>query len=240
MKRCASFLVAVLVIGLFSLAITNEAEAGLFDATNSNEERLTKLGRVVGRIELVPGVPMTSCRVQVEGVPRSGKCDKDGIFVIGKVPVGTRYLRVSSPKGEENLVVNGRLPVGVHEGMTTNVGTVVVSQYGAVHGRVIGADPKHLAEMVVWISNFGIATKPDAYGYYVLSRVPPGKWGIQLYPLWYQPEYKTRLQSVTVQPRRITKNVNFVMKPPPPVTKKMKQQQQTYPRRTIERLQPVR
>jgi hypothetical protein len=231
------------MVVLFSLALASEAEAGLFDATNSNEERLTKLGRIVGRIELVPGVPMKDCKVIVEGVPRSAECDKNGNFDIPKVPVGRRSLRVVSPKGEEDLVVNGRVYVGVNEAMYTNVGTVVVSQYGAVHGKVIGADTKHLAEMVVYIADFGIATKPDAYGYYVLGRVPPGKWSIRLYPLWYNPKYKTRLQSVTVQPGEITRKVNFVMKPPkPPETKKMKQQQQqqTYPRRKIDKFPPVR
>jgi hypothetical protein len=200
------------------------------------------VGGMFGRIELVPGVPCKDCVVSLEGSGIGGLCGDDGSFIVKPIRTGLYVLQVRGLKGKEHLVVNGRLDVGISKDLITNVGTVVVSRYGAVHGQVIGADPKHLAEMMITISEFGIAAKPDAYGYYVLSRVPPGKWGIQLHGVWYNPKYPVMLENVTVQPRKITKKVNFVLKPPvvkPPVVKEMKKLP-PYHRRTIDNPQPAK
>lgn len=138
-------------------------------------------------------------------IPLNGKCDKEGNFHITGVPPGRRELRVHA----KWLVVNRTFPVPVNPGVITAV-TLVVSEYGMIHGQVKGVDPVSLARMLVTIEGFGIAAKPDAYGYYFLDRVPPGDWVINLdmgngqFPIRHE---------VAVAPMRTTKGVDFIFAP---------------------------
>ena len=208
-------------------------------ATGVESFAAINVGGMFGRTELVPGVPCTECTFSLEGTGIGGACGDDGSFIVNPIRSGLYVLQIGGIKGKEHLVVNGQPDVGISKDLITNVGTVVVSRHGAVHGQVIGADPKRLAEMMITISEFGIAAKPDAYGYYVLSQVPPGEWEIQLHGVWYKREYPVILKNVTVQPRKITEKVNFVLKPP--VVKEMNMKElPPYHRRTIENPQPAK
>ena len=199
-------LLVALVVALVALFPT-PAESDLFtpDATPP-----MPTGRVIGRIELVPGVPMRVCNVLFAGLPLGTKCDSEGRFEIGGVPFGRRDIYVTGEwiDGKKSQ----QFPVGVSKDAITTV-TLVVSHYGAIIGQVVYADPKHLAEMYVTIEDFGIVAKPDANGYYVLDRVPPGDWRISLHNVWYIPS-QTYERRVIVQPKKITQKVNFIMTPP--------------------------
>jgi hypothetical protein len=181
-------------------------------------------GSIIGRIELVPGVPMRSCDVLLTGpkIVKNTKCDNEGRFSFDYIQIHASQTGV---EGILDLRVTGEwlydkkspiFPVGMHNHMITNVGTLIVSHYGAIHGQVINADPEHLAGMLVTAEWFGIAAKPDARGYYVLDRVPPGDYNIILHNVWYGP-YPTLEKRVVVKPKATTKKVDFVLTPPPPV-----------------------
>jgi len=168
-------------------------------------------GGIIGRIELVPGVPMRSCNVFLAGLPLSTKCDNEGRFRFDKVPIGFGDLSVTGQWLYDNK--SPQFHVGVNKDEITNMGTLIVSHYGAIHGQVINADPEHLAGMLVTAEWFGVAAKPDDRGYYVLDRVPPGDYYIILHNVWYGP-YPTLEKRVVVKPMATTKKVDFVLNPP--------------------------
>jgi len=168
-------------------------------------------GSIIGKIELVPGVPMRSCDVLLSSIPLSTKCDSEGIFRFDKVPIGVGNLSVTGQWLYDNK--SPQFPVGVNQDEITYMGTLVVSHYGAIHGQVINADPEHLAAMFVTIEYLGIAAKPNDQGYYVLDRVPPGDWWVILHNIWYGPS-PTQEKRAIVKPRATTKKVDFVLNPP--------------------------
>jgi hypothetical protein len=151
---------------------------------------------------------MRACNVLFAGLPLGTKCDSKGRFDIGGVPFGRRDIYVTG----EWVIDKKYFEVGVNGDAITTV-TLVLSHYGAIIVRVINADPKHLAEMFVTIADFGIVAKPDANGYYILDRVPPGDYWIILHNVWYGPS-TTRERRVIVKPKKITQKVNFIMTPP--------------------------
>jgi hypothetical protein len=168
-------------------------------------------GSILGRIELVPGVPMRSCNVLLAGLQLSTKCDNEGLFRFDKVPIGVGDLIVTGEWLYDNK--SPKFRVGVNKDEITNMGTLIVSHYGAIHGQVINADPEHLAAMVVTIEYLGIAAKPNDKGYYVLDRLPPGDWWVILHNIWYGPS-PTQEKRAIVKPRATTKKVDFVLNPP--------------------------
>jgi len=220
----------VLMVALAALFPT-PAESDLFtpDATPP-----MPTGRVIGRIELVPGVPMRNCIIQMPGLPLGAKCDNEGHFVISGIPIGLRSIAVTGEWLYDNKA--RQFDVGVHEKMITDMGTLVVSHYGAIHGQVINADPEHLAGMLVTAEWFGVAAKPDDRGYYVLDRVPPGDYWIILHNVWYG-RYPTLEKRVIVKPRATTKKVDFVLTPP--VEKKVAPPKASDPRTATVAKQPT-
>jgi hypothetical protein len=149
---------------------------------------------------------MTNCQVQIIGIPLSTKCDNKGRFKLDGVLRGTRDVGVKGEWVEDKTY----FPVGVNKDAITTV-TLVVSHYGAIIGKVINAEPKHFAEMYVTIADFGIVAKPDANGYYVLDRVPPGRWVLILHNVPYNSP-PLQQQTATVQPKQITQKVDFLLR----------------------------
>jgi hypothetical protein len=83
--------------------------------------------------------------------------------------VGTRIDHFHVPDTDRKTV-----PAVVNPNFITDVGTIIVSQYGAVSGRITGDSAEHITGMVVSVPGFDTFAKPDAYEHYLLTRVPPG------------------------------------------------------------------
>jgi len=73
--------------------------------TASAEEGAEPEGRIIGRVELVPGVPSRDCKeVLLEGFPLGSKCDKEGnVYCTGPGGIfahdssGTVLARIRTP-----------------------------------------------------------------------------------------------------------------------------------------------
>lgn len=172
-----------------------------------------EVGRVTGRVELVPGVPATNVLVALPGVARASRTDDDGMFDIQGVAPGERTLRVIlDPDGPSREVLPRIIPVPVNPGQITYVGSIVVSQPGWIYGRVEGADPDRLATMIVHLADEpASATLPNAQGYFVLGNVPPGERQVILRGVWFAPG--SRVRTVAVKPGEMTR-LDFRLQPP--------------------------
>jgi hypothetical protein len=63
-----------------------------------------------------------------------------------------------------------------------NVGTIVLAKPGSITGRIILVDSPavNMADLVIAIPQFGLVTKPNPDGGYLLTGVPPGTWNARL------------------------------------------------------------
>jgi hypothetical protein len=167
-------------------------------------------GVIAGRIVLVPGVPLEKGRVGVEGVPLGDRLDEDGYFSIHNVPPGIRNLRVSPEQGQKwELGTYARITVAVGAGSYHNIGTHVVSQHGAVSGKITGVNPLDLKKAIVSVKGFGVVAKPDEDGFYLLSNVPPEKRTIVLQFQNFALAKHRKEMDVWVKPGIVTRAVGF-------------------------------
>jgi hypothetical protein len=147
-------------------------------------------GTAFGRIEVVPGVAWTAefgqVRVVIAGLANSTMADENGTFRLEHVPNGIRTLVflptdarfAASPQRVRTTIVTS----DVGEVNATDIGTFVMARPGSVTGRIImeGTPWINMASLVISIPRFGLVTKPNPDGGYLLTGVPPGTWNVRL------------------------------------------------------------
>lgn len=184
-------------------------------------------GEVSGQVEIVRGIPLTNefgqFTVLVEGVPNRTLCAADGTFILLRVPSGSRILVAYAPP-EFSWALGGvrlshRKPVAVVAGgQASDAGTLVIAMPGSVSGRITmtGEPVSDIASMVVAMPQFGLVTKPNTDGGYLLQGVPPGSHQLQLqFPSRaadaHQDPVSRRATTAAVVAGRPTLGVDFVL-----------------------------
>jgi hypothetical protein len=143
-------------------------------------------GSVVGRVEIVPGIPLTSdfgeYRAVIDGLPNGTYVDEYGNFKILRVPFGVRTVMIYPPEGRVPELPPVRRVIGITSSAIFNAGAIVFTKPGSVTGRItlINTQVADLATLVVAIPEFGLVTKPNADGGYLLTGVPPGTCNVRL------------------------------------------------------------
>ena len=71
-------------------------------------------------------------------------------------------------------------------------------------------------KMVLTVEGIPLATKPDAYGNYLLTNVPMGPREIVLHGIWWDKSQPVRKMKINAPRNQHTNAPDFVLKPPPP------------------------
>ena len=168
---------------------------------------LPSAGRLIGRVELVGGVPLSTCRIEVSGTSRVGTCDGAGNFNIGNVPASPqpRELRIIEQRDKPGLAVVSRIiSAAVNAGFVSDVGSIVLSAPGSIGGRVkVGTGKVPFA--LVAVPRYGAVTAVNDNGGYLLPNVPAGRHTVVLTSEGGDAE----VVDVDVLPKKITKGVDF-------------------------------
>jgi hypothetical protein len=155
----------------------------------AHDPPVPRFGDVSGQVEIVRGIPLTSefgqFSVFVDETPNSTPCAEDGRFNLRRVPSGSRSLIVVAPEGMSWALGSRhshRKPVAIVGGQVTDGGTLVMAMPGSVSGRITmtGEPVSDIASVVVAMPQFGLVTKPNTDGGYLLQGVPPGHHELQL------------------------------------------------------------
>jgi len=172
-----------------------------------------KWGYLTGKVEIFPGVPCKDCYVHPQRhFHPATKCSSDGFFILDKIPSGMDFFRVSD--GKVTMLMFSAVVQPIQD---TSVGTILLPT-GTVAGRIVGVDAWNLAKMVVTVEGVPLATKPDAYGNYLLTNVPMRNREIVLHGVWWDKAQPERRIQINVQANRLNDAPDFVLKlPPPPV-----------------------
>lgn len=157
---------------------------------------------LLGRVELVPGVPVSSCRVSLEGTPLGAKCDELGVFYLKNIAPGRRWNLRIVPPAETHLPVH-RLAFAANAGVVTDLGAVVLPGAGKIGGRVTGSSDA--APLFLTVSGEPVVTQPNSNGGFLLDPVSPGTHEVVLIA---QDRSLVR-KDVVVEPGRITTKVSF-------------------------------
>jgi hypothetical protein len=169
-----------------------------------------KWGCLTGKVEIFPGVPCKDCYVSLLGYPARVKCSSAGFFTLNKIPSGWGHFSASDGK-----VTMLWFSAAVQPLQDTSVGTILLPT-GTVAGRIVGVDAWNLAKMVVTVEGIPVATKPDAYGNYLLTNVPMGQRQIVLHGIWWDKSEPVRKMQINIPKNQHTNAPDFVLKPPPP------------------------
>lgn len=137
-------------------------------------------GELIGRVELVPGMPLSTCRVLVEGTPIEDECDSDGAFDIRNIPRGRWDLRIIGKVPGTDQTITKRIGAGANGEEVTDLGVVVLSPPLTVAGRVNGVDATTYGNYFVTVPSLGIAAPLSANGTYLLSGLPPAPMRIEV------------------------------------------------------------
>ena len=181
-----------------------------------NGKAIEDKGRIVGNVEIVPGVRDSNCEIRMVGFPASTHSDSRGMFDLDRLPPGRCDLRIIN---DYNLYPIKIIAVGVKNDEITNVGTIIVGQYGNVAGRVSAANVGFPSELfpglIITVKGTDVAARPDAYGYYLLNHVAPGERIIEVQGLWYSEPEKNRQKMVTLNSGQLLRGVNFIFNKAP-------------------------
>ena len=168
---------------------------------------LPSAGRLIGRIELVGAIPLTTCRVEVVGTSRVGHCDGSGNFNIGNVPAAPepRELRIIEQRDKPGLAVVSRIiSAAVNAGFVSDVGAVILSPPGSIGGRVkVGTGKVPFA--LIAVPRYGAVTAVNDNGGYLLNNVPPGRHTVVL----TSDGGDAQRVDIDVMPKKITTGVDF-------------------------------
>lgn len=179
------------------------------------EEFKKSLGKIIGKIEIFPGVACSDCFVKITDWPAPpAHCDNIGRFYFPEIPASFPYLLYIYSKKSPNKTLYS-FQVAVHPQWTTDVGIIVLPT-GMIAGRINGVDAWNLAKMVITVEGIPLATKPDAYGNYLLTNVPMGQRQIVLHGIWWDKSQPVGKMQINVPENQLTNAPDFVLKLPPP------------------------
>jgi hypothetical protein len=140
-------------------------------------------GELLGRVEIISGVPAAGAHVRVIGQPRSSNCDSDGIYDLKAVSPGQCTLSVSY-----RIAETGETLTATPEGFASNPGeislvpTIVLSPPLPVAGRVNNVTAANCEEYYVGVPALHLAAPLSSTGTFVLNGLPPGRSQLVLSP----------------------------------------------------------
>jgi sugar lactone lactonase YvrE len=132
-------------------------------------------GELIGRVELGPDLPLSSCRVTVEGTPLGSPCDASGEFDIRRIAKGRWNLRIedTSPSVATRLAPR-RIAAGVNPGFLTDLGAVQLARPGQIGGHLDTAAGQTVPFAILSVPSYGAVAMANANGGYLIEGVPPG------------------------------------------------------------------
>jgi sugar lactone lactonase YvrE len=201
--RVGSLLVRVSVVASAALAAACGGGSG---GGSSGGTPAQPAGELIGRIELGPDLPLTSCRVTVEGTPLGATCDASGEFDIPSIARGRWNLRIidTTPSTDARLAPR-RIAAAVNAGFVTDLGGVTLARPGQVGGHVATNAGGSVPFAIISIPAYGAVTMPNDNGGYLITGVPPGQHDVVL----TTDTGSTTQAGVTVMPGATTAPINF-------------------------------
>jgi sugar lactone lactonase YvrE len=138
-------------------------------------------GELIGRVELGPDLPLSSCRVTVEGTPLGSPCDASGEFDIRRIAKGRWNLRIedTSPSVATRLAPR-RIAAAVNPGFLTDLGAVQLARPGQIGGHLDTAAGQTIPFAILSVPSYGAVAMANANGGYLIEGVPPGDHDVVL------------------------------------------------------------
>ena len=134
---------------------------------------------VLGRVELIPGVPSPQCKVEVPGTPRIGTCDQGGAFRIDALDAGRWTLATTVVVPQTGETLTRSVVVGTSPGEDTQL-TITMSAPLTIGGVVGGIDARNSNNFFVLVADERLAARLTPSGTFLLAGLSPGRHRLAL------------------------------------------------------------
>ena len=175
---------------LYAFVLDFDVAKSIVDAGNSDNIILkpviyASLEAASGIIQGVisPSDFQTEVSVIVEGesITSYANTENGGAFMLYGVFAGTYDLTVT-PDPSTNYIPQV-LSVDVVNGEITDVGTIVLEQYGAITGTILNATVPVAASVSVMVGSDTVSVDTDSNGVFLLENIPPGTYTVTIAPV---------------------------------------------------------
>lgn len=127
------------------------------------------------------GAPIEYAEVEIPGLGLEITTDKSGYYIFTEVPCGTYWIVASDPEPDPTGLLDHKSKKAL---IVCTIGQDIVQDFVldenpcTIFGRVLQYDSDWVpvANATVEISNSGISTTTDSFGYYVIENLPVKRW----------------------------------------------------------------
>lgn len=175
---------------LYAFVLDFDVAKSIVDAGNSNNIILKPVinasleaasGIIKGIISPSNFQTEVSVMVNGESISTFANTENGGAFMLFGVFGGTYDLTIT-PDPSTNYIPQV-LSVDVVNGQITDVGTIVLQQYGAITGTILNAGVAVAASVSVTVGTDVVSVDTDSNGVFLLENIPPGTYTVTITPV---------------------------------------------------------
>lgn len=175
---------------LYSFVLDFNVDKSIVDAGNSDNIILKPVinasleaasGIIKGIISPSDFQTEVSVMVNGESITSYANTENGGAFMLYGAPAGTYDLTIT-PDPSTNYI-GQVISVDVVNGQITDVGTIVLEQYGAITGTILNAGAVVAASVSVMVGTEEVSVDTDENGIFLLESIPPGTYTVTITPV---------------------------------------------------------
>lgn len=136
-----------------------------------------KASRIAFQETLTGTAGVSGAVCTIEGTGKNTSTDEHGFFTITDIAPAS-YILICRKTASDGKIFAYLENVVVKTGETTDIGTIQVTQTGAIQGKATLADQTHHEGISVYIPGLSMQAATDATGTYLINDVPEGTYNL--------------------------------------------------------------